>query len=206
MPKRFRLTPRKEPTQDRSRVTVDAILEATEKVFVQEGYESANTNRVAEVAGVSIGSLYQYFPSKESLLSALAIHVKEEMVQDLSDELLNLSDAPIHEIPRGISSVIFAAYAERLDLMTVIAREAPSVDARRKMGRVHRQLVDVLKGFFEMRKAELRLENPELTAYCLAFALEGALQNAILDRPDEAKSRTMEAEIVALTTGLLRLS
>lgn len=63
--------PRKQPTQGRSKQTVAAILEATFRVLDEVGGESLTTTRVAEVAGVSVGSLYQYFPSSEALINAL---------------------------------------------------------------------------------------------------------------------------------------
>lgn len=63
--------PRKQPVQERSQLMVEDILEAANLVLLEEGLEAFNTNRVAEVAGVSIGSLYQYFPNKESLLLQL---------------------------------------------------------------------------------------------------------------------------------------
>lgn len=64
-------SPRKQPTQERSRVTMQAILEGAARVFGREGW-NATTNRIAEETGVSIGTLYEYFPNKESLLVALA--------------------------------------------------------------------------------------------------------------------------------------
>ena len=79
--KRDRATsPRKSATQERSRATVDALLSATARVLVKEGYDRASTNKVAEAAGVSIGSLYQYFPSKEALVSAvIQRHIGEDV-------------------------------------------------------------------------------------------------------------------------------
>ena len=62
---------RNQPKQSRSRATVSAILEATIRVLDQEGYEAATTTRVAEVAGVSIGTLYQYFSNRDAILDAL---------------------------------------------------------------------------------------------------------------------------------------
>jgi len=68
---RDRATPRKPPRQERSRETVRAILEAAARVFEEQGVAGATTDRIAERAGVSIGSLYQYFPSKEAILATL---------------------------------------------------------------------------------------------------------------------------------------
>ena len=65
------LRPRKRPLQRRSRETVEAILEAAAQVFAKSGYAEGTTNRIAERAGVSVGSLYQYFPNKDALLVAL---------------------------------------------------------------------------------------------------------------------------------------
>ncbi|MGK9273306.1 TetR/AcrR family transcriptional regulator [Williamsia muralis] len=62
---------RKTPVQDRSRFMVDVILEAATRVFDSEG-AAGTTNRIADVAGVSIGSLYQYFPNKHAIMAALA--------------------------------------------------------------------------------------------------------------------------------------
>lgn len=66
-----KLSPRKMPTQTRSQVTVDAIFEATIQVLSQSGATTLTTNHIAERAGVSVGTLYQYFPGKEALLYAL---------------------------------------------------------------------------------------------------------------------------------------
>lgn len=63
--------PRKLPRQGRSRLLVDAIVQACQKVLEEEGAEQLSTNRIAEVAGVTIGSLYQYFPNKEAILANL---------------------------------------------------------------------------------------------------------------------------------------
>ncbi|MFH1134699.1 MAG: MGMT family protein [Pseudomonadota bacterium] len=72
------LNPRKRPTQDRSRETVRAILEAAARVFGEKGLVGATTNRIAERAGVSIGTLYQYFPNKESIIHGLMEkHIRE---------------------------------------------------------------------------------------------------------------------------------
>ena len=68
----MRLEPRKRPTQRRSQATVSAMLEASIQVLVAVGYHRLTTTRVAERAGVSVGTLYQYFPNKQALMVATA--------------------------------------------------------------------------------------------------------------------------------------
>ena len=63
--------PRRKPTQSRSRILVEAIIQACQQVLENEGAEQLTTHRIAEVAGVTIGSLYQYFPNKEAILANL---------------------------------------------------------------------------------------------------------------------------------------
>ena len=72
MQRQVRTTPRKRPRQDRSKATVDSILDATARVLVRHGFDGLTSNAVAEIAGCSIGSLYQYFPNKEALVAALS--------------------------------------------------------------------------------------------------------------------------------------
>ena len=79
MQRQVKTTPRKRPRQARSKATVDTILAATARVLVKQGFDGLTTNAVAEAAGVSIGSLYQYFPNKEALVAALIERHVEEM-------------------------------------------------------------------------------------------------------------------------------
>ena len=95
-----RLLPRKVPTQQRAKETVDAILAAAAHVLAKEGYEGLNTNRVAERAGVSVGSLYQYFPGKEALVLALLEQHHAEMMALLLTDLD--SAAPLEDLARTV--------------------------------------------------------------------------------------------------------
>ena len=88
-------TPRKQPRQSRSKATVDAILDATARVLVEDGYDKLTTNRIATVAGVSIGSLYQYFPNKQAVVMAIADRHAVEMISLLSSTLAE-GRCPVH--------------------------------------------------------------------------------------------------------------
>ena len=86
---------RKKASQKRSRETVDALVEATARVLTKEGYDRASTNKIAAMAGVSIGSLYQYFPSKEALVAAVIERHTQELSQVVRDTFLKVASCPV---------------------------------------------------------------------------------------------------------------
>src|SRR5690606_15486071 len=97
--------PRKAAIQQRSRATVDALVEATARILVREGFDKASTNRIAEVAGVSVGSLYQYFPGKEALVAAVIERHQQEIMQTVRGELAEVLSQPVDEAVRKLVAV-----------------------------------------------------------------------------------------------------
>jgi len=87
MAKRLTLKPRREPQQERSRQMRNDILEASIRVLASEGPLRFNTLRVAEVAGISVGSLYQYFPNKDALVYALHTRLVTALWEEMEDIL-----------------------------------------------------------------------------------------------------------------------
>src|ERR1700704_3667811 len=102
--------PRKNASQERSRATVDALVEATARILVREGFDKASTNRIAEVAGVSVGSLYQYFPSKEALVAALIDRHNQEVMHAVQGELAEAVNLPIEQAVRKLVSAAVKAH------------------------------------------------------------------------------------------------
>ena len=106
MQRQPRTTPRKRPRQARSKATVDTILEATARVLVKHGFDGLSTNAVAAGAGVSIGSLYQYFQNKEALVLALIERHMEEMNTAILAELTRVAKLPLAEAARCVVELI----------------------------------------------------------------------------------------------------
>jgi len=119
------VTPRKVPRQERARILVDAILTAAEQLS-RVGIDGWTTNHVAERAGVSIGSLYQYFPSKESLVSALYTRHRSARLDAFAEALNQTTSlgehaarallggiAESHALERALRSYLIAAAADR---------------------------------------------------------------------------------------------
>lgn len=104
------LRPRKQPSQGRSKATVTAILEAAAHIFEEQGYGKMTTNAVAELAGVSIGSLYQYFPNKEALICAVYECHHARMRESIAREMNKPLDVANFEALRHLVEAIARAH------------------------------------------------------------------------------------------------
>lgn len=105
------IEPRKQPKQSRSVATVDAVLEATAHILENEGLSALNTNRIAEKAGVSVGSLYQYFPTKEAILTEIIRRKRERLVSAV-ESALDGSEGQAFEL--GMERLVDAVVANQL--------------------------------------------------------------------------------------------
>jgi len=103
---RIDIRPRKAPRQARSQATVDAILAAATRVLSRESLAGFNTNRVAEVAGVSVGSLYQYFPNKAALVVALIDRDHAALAQALEALLASPAQVSLHNMLQALARLL----------------------------------------------------------------------------------------------------
>src|SRR5690348_14776242 len=159
MAHRPRTHPRKEASQARSRATVAALIEATARILVREGFDRASTNRIAEVAGVSVGSLYQYFPSKEALVAAVVERHQEELMQLVRSEVAQAANQPIEQGVRTLVAV--AVKAHRIDpkLHRVLAEQIPRVGRLAKLETFSRENYAFFRAYLEGHREEIRADD-----------------------------------------------
>ena len=112
------LKPRKQPLQRRSAQTVEDILEAAARILERDGLGAFTTNRVAERAGISIGSLYQYFPNKQALLAALIERAQQRLRDDLARAMAQSRN---RDLKGAIALVLRAAIADQIARPTLAA-------------------------------------------------------------------------------------
>ncbi len=185
---------RKTPRQARARATVDAILMAAAHILKEEGVENITTNRIAEVAGVSIGSLYQYFPNKGAVVAAL-----RERHDDYYDE-------EVHDrIERVAGRSLRPAVSEMLHRMVDIhLQDAPLYGALRDQLHLldperETEFKRMVMEHFEENAAELRpMPDPELTAFIVMRALEFMIHGVALHEPDRLKNPHYADELTEL--------
>lgn len=116
---------RRAPKQRRSRQTVDAILEAVRLVAKRHGARAVTTNRVAEVAGVSVGSLYQYFPDKRAIFAALHDRHVDDVRRVIERTIADCASAPLEDFARELVSSLMLAHGELGELHDAIASAVP---------------------------------------------------------------------------------
>ena len=123
---RSSLQPRRRPRQRRSRETVDAILEGAARVFAERGHAGGTTNHIAEAAGVSVGSLYEYFPNKDAILVALAERQRDAMVERVRGALRDPGTTPaVRPVLEGLVVGLLDAHATDPQLHRVLFTDAP---------------------------------------------------------------------------------
>jgi AcrR family transcriptional regulator len=205
MATKLHTNPRKTASQKRSRLTVDALLEATARILVREGFDKASTNRIAEVAGVSVGSLYQYFPSKEALVAALIDRHNQEVMRAVQNELSEVQDLPLEEAVRKL--ILVAVKAHRIDpkLHRVLAEQIPRVGKLENIETFNRQNYELFAGYLENHREEIRALDLGLAAFVCVTSIEALTHTAVLHRKimsDEAMEALVE-EATRLVAGYL---
>src|SRR5690348_6399661 len=187
--------PRKIASQARSRATVDALVEATARILVEEGFDKTSTNRIAEVAGVSVGSLYQYFPGKDSLVAAVIDRHRQEIMRTVRKGLAGIFDLPVEQAVRKL--VAIGVEAHRLDprLHRVLAEQIPRVGNSKELEAFSRENYALFMAYLERHRAELRVENLELASFVCATSIEALTHNAVLHHSRMLSDKMMEALI-----------
>lgn len=176
--------PRKQPSQERSRVTVDALVEATARILVRESFDKASTNRIAEEAGVSIGSLYQYFPSKEALVAAVIDRHKEELMQVAREALARLGKLPVKDAVRALVTLAIEAHGVDPRLHRVLAEQIPRTGRLKNVEAFSRENYSLFRTYLEAHREEIRAVDLDLAAFVCVTSIEALTHAAVLHRPE----------------------
>ncbi|WP_229678769.1 TetR/AcrR family transcriptional regulator [Silvimonas amylolytica] len=116
---------RREPRQQRARFTVDAVLQAVQIVAKRYGPQSVTTNRIAQVAGVSVGTLYQYFPDKRAIFTALYDRHVDDVRQVMEQTTTAWATAPLGEFTRELVHGLVQAHADLAELHELVSSAVP---------------------------------------------------------------------------------
>ena len=198
---------RRAPRQERSRTTVDAIFEAASRLLDESGLEATTTNRIAHVAGVSIGSLYQYFPKKEALFGALTERAIEHDLARVRASVDAARDLPLEEGVRVMIQESFAFALHRPRLFGWMLRYLPQLGLLPAVERMERALIAECRRFFEDHRAEIGDVDIDMMAIAGVGAIRGAVVTLARERPDILEDGDKLLDMATdLTLGSLRAS
>jgi AcrR family transcriptional regulator len=190
--KRFR---RRRPTQRRARQTVEAVLDAVVRMLKREGVAAITTNRIAEVAGVSIGSLYQYFPDKQAIFVALHQRHVEQIDRMVERTLVEHAESPLDELMRAMIEAMIDAHREDPQLYELLLTEVP----HRADGT--RDFAARLHGAFRLaiaaRTKELKSKRDlDTLTFMVTHMVESLAHGALFRRPPGLTLASAKLEVV----------
>ena len=200
--------PRKKASQERSRATVDALVEATARILVREGFEKTSTNRIAKVAGVSVGSLYQYFPGKEALVAAVIDRHNEEIMALVRAALVEVAEMPIEKAVRRLVTVAIEAHRIKPELHRVLAEQIPRA-GKLDVEAYNREIHALVRAYLDSRRKEMRKVDLDVATFICVSAIEAVAHNVVLNRVEilpEKIVRTLVDETTQMVVGYLRRS
>lgn len=148
---------RKKPVQQRSQQVVEALIEATGQVIVERGLEHLTTIHVATRAGVSIGSLYQYFENKEALIAALLDRLTIELDEVVNRTVLPLLSADVRTLVRSLLHVAFDFVQSKEGLYLELLRNWFRIDIAGSLQRFEQNMMDVTRAYVMTHAGRLRL-------------------------------------------------
>jgi AcrR family transcriptional regulator len=192
-------TARKQPRQARSQATVNAVLEATIQVIEREGVDAATTTRIAEVAGVSIGTLYQYFSHRDAIFNALQDREFERALGLMQSVLSegNLARSPretVTAVVRGLAQL----YASCPGLHRLLAIEGLRVAEAARVYAFDTRIVAIIRHFLAATGAPIRRKNLDAAAFVAFQSVRATMLASLLERPPGLGQEELIEEIADL--------
>ena len=193
---------RKTPRQERSRAMVERIIAAGQAVLLRDGYEKASTNRVADEAGISPGSLYQYFPDKDAILAAVIDRYAAELSAQLTAVLADRLDEPGPSLVRASFEGLLAVLEENVEFLRLVVEVLPRSQSGSWTGALEQRISDLVTAYLSINKAQTSIDDPATSAWILVRMVEHRRVQYVLEKPAITRDRFVD-EMVELTLSYL---
>lgn len=204
MPTSRNLKPaRNKPKQARSQATVQAILDGAIRVFDQEGSDAATTSRIAEVAGVSVGTLYQYFADRDAILDALQDREFQRAAVMLGETLSDSDHESERHVAQAVISGLLQLYRNSPGLHRLLAVDGMRVSPSERVVAFDQKMVDILRGFFEVTPFQVARKNRHAAAFVLYQSVRATMLAAICEEPAGLSDEVLVEEVTDLVVGHL---
>ncbi len=202
-PRQVRMTARKRPRQERSRATVAVILDATAQVLIRAGFDGLTTNTVADVAGVSIGSVYQYFPNKMALVSALIERHLDTVHAAVFSELARVRDLPLAAAVRAMIELMLRARAVNPEIHRVLIEQVPRTGRMARVRDLDKVMHVAVTQFLATRRSELVVDDLDMATFLTVATIEAIATRAVLFAPSRLADPNLIDQTAVLVVGYL---
>lgn len=204
MPRRkVRKPSEKQPQQARSRVTVEAILEATIRIFESEGPDAATTSRIAEVAGVSVGTLYQYFSNRDAIIDALQDREFERSTKLLGGLLGTRGNVADQDVARAVVEKLLESYRAAPALHRVLAVEGLRVTPTERVQAFDMRAIATIRAFLSLGGGAVRRRNVDAAAFVVYQAVRATMLAYLLEQPAGLDDQALVEELTDLVVRYL---
>ncbi|MER8094897.1 TetR/AcrR family transcriptional regulator [Streptomyces goshikiensis] len=198
-----RLTPRRKPRQVRAELTRERILTAAAHVFADYGYAAGTTNRIAERARMSIGSLYQYFPNKDAILAELLVrHIDRGAWTGAAE--LDMTPGSLEEAVRSLVRDAIDHHRDDPQLLRIMIEEAPvSSDLIEAIERHGKARVSQVREVFS-RHPDVQVQDLDMAAELVVGTVEMNTHKLMATPSHHNRVERLETELSAMITRYLR--
>ncbi len=201
--KKLALGAKKVPRQERSQATYDSILDAAAQLLEKHGYAALTTNHVARAAGVAIGSLYEYFATKDVIVAEVVRKTVRSVAREIAESFQTSLSIGMESGLRPLIRAMFAAIEARARLVRVLATSVPFIAEIDEV----RQLPDMMlaiarQGIPGATSAWLK-RDPEAATYLLTVMVRAAVVESVATRPAHLALEQLEESLVQLLTRML---
>ncbi|MTT54035.1 TetR family transcriptional regulator [Alcanivorax sp. VBW004] len=177
-------TVKKEPRQARSKASVQAMVQACARILESRGYAGLSTNAIAEVAGVSIGSVYEYFPGKDAIVARLVQDMVAE-VRAMLEGRLALTDSrnDLNSAMRYFLGAIYRLMRKHRELLRVLVFQVPYLHQLPATRQLEIELQQVLMAGLDYTREQYSLNAQQHTLYLMTTSVAGTLMHLVLVAP-----------------------
>jgi AcrR family transcriptional regulator len=200
MPRPPGLSPRKTPRQQRSRQMLERIIDAATRVLSARGYDGASTNRIAAEAGISSGSLYQYFPNKDAIVVAVLDRFADDLADRIGAQIEATMTEPWQTGGRALLDAQIALFEENADLLRIIVEQIPRLGPVDKLDSLRTRMSGLVRLYLILNREQFRPDLDIEAAVWILAEVTGQLSvRYVLERPPIPRERMVE-QLTALIT------
>lgn len=189
---------RKSPTQGRSKTLVSSIFEAATRILPKTGYEGVTTNQLAKIAGVSVGSIYQYFANKDEIFALLLEKNLSETKALVEAVIRSRTATPLNELIAESVSTVVDLNLDNRDFVAKLFMQAPRLNRVTRIMESRDQFIVLLVEILKVRAHEIKPADAELAAYTIVHAVMGVIQGLVLHPPEKLDRAKVKSELTAL--------